>query len=121
MLPTELKTAVAGGRMLLGYDISLTGSFRGSIEISFPVGTAYEGQVVTILHYVNGRVETYTAVVENGLATITVNSLSPFVILATGDTLSPPNTGDATPLAGVGLMLMGLAGISLIKKRKLRK
>ncbi len=125
-LPAQMRQAIADGELIAGYDISLPGGFRGKITLSFPVSAAYEGQVVTILHYVNGRVETYTAVVENSVATVTVSKLSPFVILSTGvavpDTIvtDPPKTGDtANP---IGFVMLGLAalcsGYLEMKKRK---
>ena len=123
-LPTALREAVADGRMILGYDVSLSRGFRGSIDLSFPVGSAYEGQLVTILHYVNGSVETYTAVVTNGMATITVDSLSPFLVLATGVTtpesvvLDPPKTGEAGSVKGLVMVLVALTGVMIPKRRK---
>ena len=77
--------------MIAGYDITLPGGFWGELTISFHVGAAYEGQTVTILHYVNGQVETYTAVVVNGRTTITVSSFSPFAVLRAGVTVPIPS------------------------------
>ena len=124
VLPSALREAASGGRMILGYDVSLSRGFRGSIDLSFPVGSAYEGQLVTILHYVNGKVETYTAVVTSGMATVTVNSLSPFVVLATGVTTpdavvaDPPKTGGAGSAQGLVMVLVALGGIAMLKRRK---
>ena len=123
-LPSALREAASGGRMILGYDVSLSRGFRGSIDLSFPVGSAYEGQLVTILHYVNGTVETYTAIVTNGMATVTVNSLSPFVVLATGVTtpdavvVDPPKTGGVGSAQGLVMVLVALGGIAMLKRRK---
>ena len=123
-LPPALREAASGGRMILGYDVSLSRGFRGSIDLSFPVGSAYEGQLVTILHYVNGKVETYTAVVTSGMATVTVNSLSPFVVLATGVTTpdavvaDPPKTGGVGSVQGLVMVLVALGGLAILKRRK---
>lgn len=112
-LPAKMREEIATGRMIAGYDITLPGGFRGELTISFHVGAVYEGQTVTILHYVNGRVETYTAVVVNGRATITVSSLSPFAVLITGVTVpdavvtDPPKTGGAAN--PIGFMMLGFA------------
>lgn len=112
-LPAKMREEIATGRMIAGYDITLPGGFSGELTISFYAGAAYEGQTVTILHYVNGQVETYTVVVVNGRATITVNSLSPFAVLRTGVTVpdtvvtDPPKTGDAAK--PIGFMMLGLA------------
>ena len=124
VLPSALREAASGGRMILGYDVSLSRGFRGSIDLSFPVGSAYEGQLVTILHYVNGKVETYTAVVTSGMATVTVNSLSPFVVLATGVTTpdavvaDPPKTGGVGSAQGLVMVLVALGGIAMLKRRE---
>ena len=125
-LPVQIREAIASGQMIAEYDITLSGGFRGKITLSFPVGTAYEGQVVTILHYVNGQVETYKAVVENSMATITVNTLSPFVVLSNGVMVpntvvtDPPKTGDAAK--PIGFVMLGLAvlcaGYLIMKRRK---
>ncbi len=124
-LPAHMRKAIASGKMIVGYDITLSGGFRGNTTLSFPVGAAYEGRVVTILHYVSGRVETYTAVVENGMATITVDSLSPFAILSTGVTVpdtvvtDPPKTGDG--VKPVGFVMLGLAALCaryLVRKKR---
>ncbi len=124
-LPAKMREEIATGRMIAGYDITLPGGFRGELTISFPVGAAYEGQTVTILHYVNGQVETYTAVVANGRATITVSSLSPFAVLSTGVTVpdavvtDPPKTGDAA--APWGFMMLGLAAVCAVAAAKKRR
>ena len=124
-LPAQMREAIAGGQLIAGYDITLSGGFRGELTLSFPVGAAYNGQIVTILHYVNGRVETYTAVVANGKATVTVSSLSPFAVLSTGVTVpddvvtDPPKTGDAAmPLGFVMMGLAVLCALCLVMRRK---
>lgn len=123
-LPTQMREAIADGKLIAGYDITLSGGFMGELTVSFPVGAAYNGQIVTILHYVNGQVETYTAVVIDGKATVTVSSLSPFAVLSTGVTVpddvvtDPPKTGDAAmPLGFVMLGLAALCTLCLALKR----
>ncbi len=109
----RIRDAIAKGQLIAGYDIRLSGGFRGEITISFPVGAAYNGRTVTILHFINGRMETHTAVVENGVATIRVSSLSPFLVLNTGvnvptfEVTDPPKTGGSS--APIGLAMLGLA------------
>ncbi len=107
-----IQQATAEGQLIAGYDIKLSGGFLGEITLSFPVGAEYNGQVVTILHYINGGVETYTTVVSNGVATIKVNSLSPFLVLrgiiAPGQgNIKPPATGEAA--APLGFIMLGFA------------
>ncbi len=109
----RIREAIEKGQLITGYDIRLVGGFHGKITVSFPVGAEYNGRTVTILHFINGRMETYTAVVENGVASIRVSSLSPFVVLNTGVTVpayevtDPPKTGDAS--VQIGFAMLGMA------------
>ena len=125
-MPAALRDALSGSNLLLGYDISVSRGFRGAVAVSFPVGMAYEGQTVTILHAVDGSIETYTAVVTGGMATVTVTSLSPFAVLSSGIAApayvvaDPPKTGDAGNAAGLALALSALALAAALRKRKAR-
>jgi LPXTG-motif cell wall-anchored protein len=68
---------------LIGRNISLSGSFTGSLTVTLPVGTQYNGETVEILHTKqDGSLETITAVVANGKVTFSVTSLSPFAVFA---------------------------------------
>ncbi len=99
------------GRFILGYDISMTPPATGELTIAIPVGSQYDGQNVTILHCINGRLETIAVTVANGAATFTVAELSPFAVVrglyVPGEITSPPQTGDAA--APWGFVLIGLA------------
>lgn len=119
-LPAALQEAAASGALILGFEITLSGGFQGELTISFPVGDAYNGQSVTILHYVNGRVETYTVVVVDGRATITVNSLSPFVVLPHAKSATMPKTGGAVAAGGFALLSLAAlcGGYAAAKRRK---
>ena len=120
-----IRKAQKDGDLILGYDISLTPAATGELTISIPVGSQYNGQTVVILHCVNGRLETITATVVNGVATFTASSLSPFAVttgLLIPDTAvtNPPKTGDeALPF---GLIISGLtalcAGRLIMRRRK---
>jgi hypothetical protein len=123
----EIRKAQAVGQLILGYDISLTQGFYGSLTISIPVGNQYDGQTVNILHCINGRLETITATVANGKATFSVTELSPFAV--TTDLLAPdsvvtdpPKTGDfGSPWAWwliYGSAVAGLAAV-IVTRRKL--
>ena len=115
VVSARIRESIEKGQLITGYDIRLVGGFRGDITVFFPVGAEYNGRSVTILHFINGRMETYTAVVENGVASIRVSSLSPFLVLNTGVTVptsevtDPPKTGgSSTP---IGLAMLGLAAV----------
>jgi hypothetical protein len=100
-----IRKAQKNGQLLLCYNISLSPAATGLLAISIPVGSQYNGQNVTILHCVNGKLETITVTVTNGSATFTATALSPFAV--TTNMISPPNTGDAaTPW---GFIILGLA------------
>lgn len=112
-LPDALRTSISNNTVLLAYDISMTQGFEGDLTVSFPVGIAYNGQQVTILHHTNGKVESYSATVVNGIATITVTSLSIFVVQdLAGPTI--PKTGDAGGTSiGLALLFVAVAGAGL--------
>ncbi len=46
--------------VLFGKDISLSSGFAGTLTIAFPVGSAYNGKTVTVLHCNSGMLETLT-------------------------------------------------------------
>ncbi|MEL7604328.1 MAG: hypothetical protein AAGU77_14315, partial [Bacillota bacterium] len=122
-LPAQLRDAASGSAILLGYDVSLTRGFRGAVELSFPVGAAYEGQTVTILHLVNGVVKTYDVTVEDGMATVTVDSLSPFAVVWSGVyapnsvIANPPKTGGAPALLGWLTLAVCSGTLPLLRRR----
>lgn len=105
-------------------DISLSLGFNGSLAVRIPVGSAYNGETVTILHCANGMLKTYAATVQDGKATFTVTSLSPFAVFANADELDNiPKTGDGDgfPL-WLSLMASGLllGSLSLLWRRSKR-
>ncbi|MEN6472011.1 MAG: X2-like carbohydrate binding domain-containing protein [Clostridiaceae bacterium] len=119
-LPDALKQAAAKGALLLGFEVTLSGGFRGELTISFPVGAQYNGQTVTVLHYVNGKTEAHTAVVADGRATITVTGLSPFAVVLPAATVKVPNTGGAAAAYGFALVFLAAisAGYAVRKRHK---
>ncbi len=112
---------------ILGKNISLSGSFTGTLTLSLPVGAQYNGKTVTILHAKqDGTLETYTVVVRDGKATFDVTSLSPFAVFTDAkDALGIPKTGDGSAVwAEWMLMALSGAGISAVvwtRKRSLQK
>lgn len=63
------------------YDISLkSGSYQGEVEVSIPVGEAYNAQEVEFLHCNKNTLESITVMVENGLVKGSFSSLSPYAI-----------------------------------------
>ena len=118
------------GRTILGvYDITLTGTLEGKAQLTFHVGTEYNGKNVIILHYTDdGNYKKYSAAVENGQVTIEVDGFSPYVIALdeTGSgtgTVRSPKTGDSGN-AAVWAALLGMSAVlaagTLLKRRSYR-
>ncbi len=105
----EYKALVAamnhGGqrkKLILTFDISLEQggpgqTYLGELALFLPVGAQYNGQTLTLLHYVNGTVEEYLGVVANGLLTVMVTHLSPFAVAVSIP--EPTPTASNTPTA----------------------
>ena len=108
--------------LLCSMDVSLSSSFSGSLTLSIPVGSTYNGQAVTVLHAKrDGTLETYFVTVQNGCVTFAVTSLSPFAAFLGGDdTPGVPLTGGG----GVAWFFGALCGVSAtaflmaLKRRK---
>ncbi len=116
-----IRAAQKRGDLILGFDIGLSHGYLEPLTISIPVGSAYDGRTVTILHCVNGKLETFIVVVANGKATFTVTSLSPFaVVRGLLLQIDPPRTGDTATLWG--FVMIGLAvsyaGWIVLKRRR---
>ncbi len=69
------------GRVLAIYEISLSQDFHGTVTLTFPVSGDYNGKTLTVAHCLKEKLETRDVTVREGEVTITVDSLSPFVIL----------------------------------------
>ena len=100
--------------LLFCADITVSGSYRGPLTLSFEVGEQYNGQTVTLLHAKNGKLTTYTTVVKNGIATFTVTSLSPFALFAPVtaiDAIGIPKTGDSMRYVAIAVLGMGMVAL----------
>jgi len=96
-------------------DISITGSFFGTLTISLPVGERYNGKTVTVLHAKqDDTLETYNVVVKDGCATFEATSLSPFAVFLQEELDDLPETGDG----GIRWVWWLLAGICLLPLRR---
>ncbi len=104
-----IRDAIARGDLILGFNIELSHGFIGEITLSLPVGSQYDGQTVTLLHCVNGRLEAVTVTAANGMATFTTAELSPVAAVSGpyDKSIAPPQTGGGVP--PWGFMLIGLA------------
>lgn len=85
------------------YDISLNNELKdgGVVQISFDVGSKYNGKDIVVLHYVKGEdntyIETYKSTVKDNAAVIEVSGFSPYVIAlddAGANIVEQENTGN---------------------------
>ena len=108
--------------LLFDKDISLSQGFTGTLTLTIPVGTQYNGRTVTILHCASGTLRTYTATVTDGNAVFSVTSLSPFAVFIKHDSDNIPKTGDSSSpwvwwlLCGVSAM--GIVVLVVLDKRR---
>ena len=120
----SLITLVKEDKEVIGsYNISITGgTYIGDLELTFTIGKQYEGDKIIIYHKLaNGEIETKTAIVKDGKATITVNELSPFMLATDKEIVAKkdetPKTGIATYI-GITVFVTGLAGVGAITLKK---
>jgi len=100
---------------LIDKDISLSLSFIGTITVTIPVGSAYNGETITILHCADGTPKTYSGIVRDGKVTFNVTSLSPFsVFVDAGELDDVPKTGDDGFPLWLGLLASGMLLSSLL-------
>ena len=85
------------GRVIAIYDVSLDHGFRETVTITFPVPGQYNGKTLTIAHCLKGKLEIYETTIQNSKAKVTVDSLSPFVILTGDPAKENPETGGVLP------------------------
>ena len=124
---TEYVSAEAvKGKTVLGvFDIKVDGTVDGKAQLTFTVGTEYNGKNVIVLHYRDdGSCEKFAATVKDGQVTINVDSFSPFVIALddAGDGTVPTTgvTADPGSLAVIMVFAAALGVTALLKRRSYR-
>ncbi|MFZ7131375.1 MAG: InlB B-repeat-containing protein [Eubacteriales bacterium] len=103
--------------LLLGKDITLSQDFIGSLTITIPVGSDYNGKSITVMHCVKGKSEDYIVTVREGKAIFDVTDLSPFAVFVAKDEKPEndgreniPQTGDTShPLLWLMLAVLTVA------------
>lgn len=91
-----LRAAQTAGRVLGAWDVSLSRAFLGSVTVSLPV-EGRDGQTLTVAHCIGGKLTLSNVKVQNGMAAVTADSLSPFAVLDgvyTLETLAAPVAGN---------------------------
>lgn len=129
----EMVTEVnnKGYNKILGtYELTLTGatSLPNPIDITFDLGTEYNGQVAYVLHKkADGSYERFEEQIKDGKVTITVSELSPFVVAIKENSQAPTtNKGekDTTPktsttdILGYVLVTTILSGVGIVALKK---
>ena len=127
----EIRSRQAQGQIVFCADISLSGSYTGELEVSFPVGDQYNGKTVTILHCNNGEMEYVVCTVRDGIATGKFKKLSPYAVMI-GERVgvpdqilvTPPKTGDAQDNVAfvlVAAMVVIAIGVTVKRRRSIER
>lgn len=93
-----LESKVADGMEVLGaYEVSVTGKAQGPFILTFQVGAHYNGRDAIVYHMIkDGKIEAKETVVKNGKITITIDSLSPFMLTVASAGEEPTKPSDPT-------------------------
>ncbi len=93
------------GRVIAVYDVSLSQGFRGTVTLTFPVSSAYNGKTLTVAHCLKDKLDICDVAVSDGKVTVTADGLSPFAILDNSEDEpgeDNPDTGTENPGTGTG-------------------
>ena len=118
----KLKLDEASREAIASYEVTITGTYTGDIEIVFYVDEKYNGKEITIYHQkADNTIEILKATASEGKVKITVSELSPFVLAVDKtDTISTnPQTGDNI-LILIGVLTIATIGFvsTLVIKKK---
>ena len=65
--------------------------WNDKLTVNFQVGTSYNGQTLSVLHEGNGKIETLSGTVSNGILSVTANSTGSFGVIVPASTVSTGN------------------------------
>ena len=65
--------------------------WNDKLTVNFQVGTSYNGQTLSVLHEGNGKIETLSGTVSNGILSVTANSTGSFGVVIPASTVSTGN------------------------------
>lgn len=68
--------------------------WNDKLTVNFQVGTSYNGQTLSVLHEVNGKIETLSETVSNGILSITANGTGSFGVVVPASTVSTGNSNN---------------------------
>jgi hypothetical protein len=89
----DIRARSEAGELIVLYDISISGGYRGDVTVTIPVGEAYNGQSLTVIHCSDKTLEEKTFTVMDGKVSGVFSGLSPFGVLK-------PTSNDHNPDAG---------------------
>ena len=69
---------------------------EGEITLNIQVGEKYNGKTLKVLHVADGKVETLTGTVTEGVLKVTVNTLGKFGTVVDASTVSTGDTGNGS-------------------------
>lgn len=65
--------------------------WNDKLTVNFQVGTSYNGQTLSVLHEGNGKIETLSGTVSNGILSVTANGTGSFGVVVSASTVSTGN------------------------------
>ena len=117
----EIRAQQAAGNVLALYDISVSGGYSGSLEVSIPVASKHKGKSLKVLHCHSKTLEHQTIIAQNGYVTGTWSGLLPFAVLTPNNNAGVPKTGDASNMGMWAVMLVALFGFAWLAARQLAR
>lgn len=83
--------------------------WNDKLTVNFQVGTSYNGQTLSVLHEGNGKIETLSGTVSNGILSVTANSTGSFGVVIPASTVSTGN-GSSNNNGSTGTVTNGNLG-----------
>ena len=84
--------------------------WNDKLTVNFQVGTSYNGQTLSVLHEGNGKIETLSGTVSNGILSVTANGTGSFGVVVPASTVSTGSTGSSTNGGSAGTVTNGNLG-----------
>ncbi len=118
---SKVYTEKNKGNLLGLYDFEVvSGEIKNNVTLTFNVGTKNNGKTARIVHRKdNGTYETFKKIVKKGKVSISVNSLSPFVVYI--DNTTNPPTSSMNVFGYSMVSLISLLTIIYLTNRKRRE
>lgn len=83
--------------------------WNDKLTVNFQVGTSYNGQTLSVFHEGNGKIETLSGTVSNGILSVTANSTGSFGVVIPASTVSTGN-GSSNNNGSTGTVTNGNLG-----------